>query len=256
MLTFIADWFYVLDSQNRPLTEREMIRNLQVIINDASTLPTNVAQRAVGLNIAFFLANCTLNLRLRLEFYANHNIGWVARPRHSSAPGSFKRAGKFKKASNMNYGLNLSIAMEQQLAKLIADAQPVPASSPNSSPALHNPGEPQEPGLSSPPNYENIDVLEERALQLAIEQVYQESGTVKKVVDESGKETEEVIYHRPWAGGVRSLRVGEIILIIDADTVVPEDCFRDAAREMGEEGGEEVAIIQHESGAYSFSGPL
>jgi len=35
----------------------------------------------------------------RLAFYANHNIGWVARPGHSSAPGGFKRAGKFKKAS-------------------------------------------------------------------------------------------------------------------------------------------------------------
>ncbi|KAJ3993811.1 glycosyl transferase family group 2-domain-containing protein [Lentinula boryana] len=150
----------------------------------------------------------------RLDFYANHNIGWVARPRHSSASGGFKRAGKFKKASNMNYGLALSIAMEQQLAKLIADA-------------------------SSPTNSNNstIDSIEERALQLAIEQIYQESGTAKK----------EVVYHRPWAGGARSLRVGEIILIIDADTVVPEDCFRDAAREMGEEGGEEVAIIQHES---------
>ncbi|KAJ3916880.1 glycosyl transferase family group 2-domain-containing protein [Lentinula edodes] len=142
----------------------------------------------------------------RLEFYANHNIGWVARPRHSSGPGGFKRAGKFKKASNMNYGLALSIAMEQQLAKLIGDA-------------------------SSANNTTFIESLEERALQLAIEQIYQES----------------VVYHRPWAGGARSLRVGEIILIIDADTVVPEDCFRDAAREMGEEGGEEVAIIQHES---------
>jgi len=35
----------------------------------------------------------------RIAFYANHNIGWVARPGHSSAPGAFKRAGKFKKAS-------------------------------------------------------------------------------------------------------------------------------------------------------------
>lgn len=35
---------------------------------------------------------------------------------------------------------------------------------------------------------------------------------------------------------------------LDSDTVVPEDCFRDAAREMGEEGGESVGIIQHESG--------
>ena len=35
----------------------------------------------------------------RIAFYANHNIGWVARPGHSSTPGGFKRAGKFKKAS-------------------------------------------------------------------------------------------------------------------------------------------------------------
>ena len=35
----------------------------------------------------------------RIAFYANHNIGWVARPGHSSAAGGFKRAGKFKKAS-------------------------------------------------------------------------------------------------------------------------------------------------------------
>lgn len=35
----------------------------------------------------------------RIGFYANHNIGWVARPGHSSAPDGFKRAGKFKKAS-------------------------------------------------------------------------------------------------------------------------------------------------------------
>lgn len=40
----------------------------------------------------------------RLAFYANHNIGWVARPKHDSAPDGFKRAGRFKKASNMNYG--------------------------------------------------------------------------------------------------------------------------------------------------------
>jgi len=42
----------------------------------------------------------------RLAFYANHNIGWVARPKHDgSSSDGFKRAGRFKKASNMNYGL-------------------------------------------------------------------------------------------------------------------------------------------------------
>jgi hypothetical protein len=39
----------------------------------------------------------------RMAFYANHNIGWTARPGHNKD--GFFRKGKFKKASNMNYGL-------------------------------------------------------------------------------------------------------------------------------------------------------
>ncbi|KAF8518592.1 glycosyl transferase family group 2-domain-containing protein [Gautieria morchelliformis] len=49
----------------------------------------------------------------------------------------------------------------------------------------------------------------------------------------------------PWAANGRAIRVGELILIVDSDTVVPEDCLRDAARELAE--SPEVAIIQHES---------
>ncbi|KIK60108.1 hypothetical protein GYMLUDRAFT_244548 [Collybiopsis luxurians FD-317 M1] len=47
-----------------------------------------------------------------------------------------------------------------------------------------------------------------------------------------------------------------IILIIDADTIVPEDCFREVAREMGEEGSEFVAIIRHESDVMQSRAPL
>jgi cellulose synthase/poly-beta-1,6-N-acetylglucosamine synthase-like glycosyltransferase len=42
------------------------------------------------------------------------------------------------------------------------------------------------------------------------------------------------------------MRIDEIILVVDSDTVVPEDCLRGAARETAEPP--EVAIIQHESG--------
>ena len=42
----------------------------------------------------------------RIAFYADHNIGWVARPPHEAD--GYKRAGRFKKASNMNYGLQVS----------------------------------------------------------------------------------------------------------------------------------------------------
>ncbi|CAG8743231.1 2773_t:CDS:2, partial [Acaulospora colombiana] len=60
-----------------------------------------------------------------------------------------------------------------------------------------------------------------------------------EVFEESGKR------FRPWAAHGRSCRVGEIILIVDSDTIVPEDCLRDAAREMAE--SPEVGVIQHES---------
>ncbi|KAJ7056829.1 glycosyl transferase family group 2-domain-containing protein [Mycena amicta] len=124
----------------------------------------------------------------RMEFYANHNIGWVARPKHGKD--GFFRKGKFKKASNMNYGLGW---------KHLAALEAAGATDTES------------------------ECLEDRAMQMA----------------ESGQR------HRPWACNGKSLRVGEIILIIDADTIVPEDCFRDAAREMYE--SPDLAIIQHES---------
>ena len=50
----------------------------------------------------------------RIEFYADHSIGWTARPKHGKD--GFVRKGKFKKASNMNYGLMLSNRVEEKLA--------------------------------------------------------------------------------------------------------------------------------------------
>ncbi|EKM51445.1 uncharacterized protein PHACADRAFT_178076 [Phanerochaete carnosa HHB-10118-sp] len=141
----------------------------------------------------------------RIAFYADNNVGWIARPPHSNAPDGFKRAGRFKKASNMNYGLLLSLKLEKHMAAIMAAA------------TAH--GE----------EIDEDDDIEERALQLAIEETYEESGQ----------------RWRPWANNARSLRIGEIILIVDSDTIVPEDCLRDAARELAE--CPEVAIIQHES---------
>lgn len=147
----------------------------------------------------------------RIEFYADHNIGWVARPPHEGKPDGFKRAGRFKKASNMNYGLQLSLLMEKHILELEQSTEP------------HPEGE--------------YDCIEDRALVMAIEEVYKNNGEK----------------WRPWAQNARSLRIGEIILIVDSDTVVPEDCLRDAARELAE--CPEVAIIQHESGRQSSSLP-
>lgn len=138
----------------------------------------------------------------RIAFYADHNIGWVARPPHMNEPDGFKRAGRFKKASNMNYGLQLSLCMEKHIQALEASNE-----------KFDDPFQP----------------IEERALELAVEETWQNTGEKWK----------------PWACNARSLRVGDIILLVDSDTIVPEDCFRDAARELFE--CPEVAIIQHES---------
>lgn len=52
----------------------------------------------------------------RIEFYADHSIGWTARPPHGQD--GFVRKGKFKKASNMNYGLMLTNQVEDMLAEI------------------------------------------------------------------------------------------------------------------------------------------
>jgi hypothetical protein len=58
----------------------------------------------------------------RQEFYEEHNIGWVARPKHNPKPSEgetpFHRRGKFKKASNMNYALWVTQRTEDKLAGL------------------------------------------------------------------------------------------------------------------------------------------
>ncbi|KAK3988457.1 putative glycosyltransferase [Cladorrhinum sp. PSN332] len=54
--------------------------------------------------------------RARIEFYADHSIGWVARPKHGE--NGFTRKGKFKKASNMNFALMVSCKVEEKLEQI------------------------------------------------------------------------------------------------------------------------------------------
>ena len=159
-------------------------------------------------------------------------------------PDGFKRAGRFKKASNMNYALALSLKAEKHLAALQAQEKARPRSSREGAQRedvryglqyQDHDGEDQgvvevgrdEGGALGNGDWED---LEEMALHLAIEEVYEESER----------------RWRPWAANGRACRLGEIILLVDSDTIVPEDCLKDAAREMAE--CPTVAIIQHESG--------
>ena len=58
------------------------------------------------------------------------------------------------------------------------------------------------------------------------------------------KQAVEETNGRMWAAG--NIRIGDIILLIDSDTRVPEDCFLDAASEMA--ASPECGVIQHCSG--------
>ncbi|KAN0111211.1 Glycosyl transferase family group 2 domain containing protein [Russula decolorans] len=149
----------------------------------------------------------------RIRFYGDHGIGWVARPKHDDSEGGFKRRGRFKKASNMNYGLALSLKIEEIIRRLEIERGEKASLADSSASSDDGGGED----------------IEEQALRLAVEEIYEESG---------GR-------FKPWAHNAKALRMGEVILIVDSDTIVPEDCFRDAARELAE--CPEVAIIQHDS---------
>jgi cellulose synthase/poly-beta-1,6-N-acetylglucosamine synthase-like glycosyltransferase len=178
----------------------------------------------------------------RRKYYADHGIGWISRPGHSSEAEGYKRAGRFKKASNMNYALKISLKLEEHLVRFMKDeralsnaraaaqlSRALEIQEKNKKDANGWTNSLQEASNSGYEDEEDEDSLEDLALQAAMDEVYAESG------------------HRfkPWGAHGRACRVGEIILIVDSDTIVPEDCLRDAAREMAE--SPEIGVIQHES---------
>ncbi|KAK9365295.1 glycosyl transferase family group 2-domain-containing protein [Lipomyces kononenkoae] len=129
----------------------------------------------------------------RRKYYAEHRIGYVARP--PDGKGSFRRRGRFKKASNMNYCLDISNRVEEKLQVI----------------ERHD---------------KWTDDDENQAYEQALAAVIEE---------EKGD---------CWAAG--DIRVGDIILLVDSDTRIPDDCFLDAASEFYH--SPEVAILQEKSG--------
>lgn len=146
----------------------------------------------------------------RIAYYANHGLGYVARPPHDSAHGGFKRAGRFKKASNMNYGLRLSLRLEKHLTMLRNKEKNEPGSAleitKSRVSSLSAPNPETRSGFDSLNTEEDNMALEDMALLLAIEEEFEETGRM----------------HKPWAANGASIRIGEIVLIVDSDTIVPE----------------------------------
>ena len=99
----------------------------------------------------------------RIRFYADHGIGWVARPKQDDSEGGFKRRGRFKKASNMNYGLSLSLKMEEIIRRLEIE-RGEKASLADSAASSHGGGS---------------EGFEEQALRMAVEEIYESGGRFK-----------------------------------------------------------------------------
>ncbi|KAF2088052.1 hypothetical protein K490DRAFT_65333 [Saccharata proteae CBS 121410] len=146
----------------------------------------------------------------RKAFYDLNHIGWCARPKECKNPDPekgeffFVRKGQFKKASNMNYCLDFSLRVEDEVLRLV-----------------------EETCIARRCTQEELTVEEE-------DDLYEKARDNMLEKDEG----------RTLAGG--NVRLGEIILIIDSDTRVPEDCLVYGALEMHE--SPEVALLQHASG--------
>jgi len=183
-----------------------------------------------------FQAATTINqsVRARKAYYEMHNIGYCSRPAHSyqkkkwwqrskthpDNPDGFIRRGQFKKASNMNYCLDFSIRVEDELLRLIS--------------VLCN-----ETGQSE----DELSVVEEntlyqKALQTCIDQDEGRTiaggnvriGDLILIVDSD----------------TRVVCIRSKLWLIHSNQSQPEDCLIFGALEMHE--SPEVAILQHASG--------
>lgn len=145
----------------------------------------------------------------RIEFYADHGIGWTARPKHGED--GFVRRGKFKKASNMNYGLWLSNCVESKLEEV-------------------------QRGIDWTQNDEA------REYARCLNEVLEENG--RAWADGNIRIGDYILLSKssPSLETFRPLTS----LSVDSDTRVPSDCLLDAASEM--EQSPEVGIMQFSSG--------
>jgi len=124
----------------------------------------------------------------------------------------------------MNYALELSLKLEKHLETLLG---------PNG-----------RSGTRMSMGMESVLTVDARGTE-AEDEMYLEDKALLMAVEEVHEAASKRDGFRPMAANGRSIRIGEFILLVDSDTIVPEDCLRDAAREMTECPA--VAIIQHES---------
>ena len=157
--------------------------------------------------------------RARRQYYAANHIGWCARPPHSQD--GFLRKGRFKKASNLNYCLDFSNRVEDELLRLITHRQE-----------------------SGTDDTRNITLDEENALyQEALETTT--SSDQGRTLAAGNVRLGEVILLVDCDTRVVSLAIALSGLYV-LNKCQPKTCLHMGALEMIE--SPQVAIIQHTSG--------
>lgn len=189
---------------------------------------------------------------IRKEFYERNNVGWVARPGHNKD--GYVRKGRFKKASNLNFTCHLSMAIEEMMGK----ERPTTfgeLESFRSNPDYLKPTKDAMQDTEKP-----TDLVQRSGLG----QFLKETGQVKSqplAMDDWTDADETELYRRcleaslprmhRLAQAKGNVRLGQLILLIDSDTRVPEDCLLDAASEMMQ--CPDVGVLQHCSGVMLVS---
>ncbi|KAJ6466992.1 glycosyl transferase family group 2-domain-containing protein [Mycena sanguinolenta] len=186
--------------------------------------------------------NYALELSLRLERHVERLVADAANPTHQTPTIAQLAAAS---ASGEGDELDAPGAGAHHRMSLTSNSGSYMGSGAHGLQYTNRAGEDNSPILS--PAALSSEDLEERALAAAIEEMYVESayssthGDSKTAHINDGRPR-----WRPWAAHPKALRMGELLLIVDADTQVPTDCLRDAAREM--QLCPTVAVLQHESG--------
>ncbi|CBQ71416.1 conserved hypothetical protein (fragment), partial [Sporisorium reilianum SRZ2] len=192
---------------------------------------------------------------VRKEFYKRNNVGWVARPGHNQD--GYVRKGRFKKASNLNFTCHLSVAVERMM-----DEQ-----RPETLAQLRK--------FHSNPEYLKLDRKADQNADAETQDIEKDAEITRAPCpqdpadepseplgpDDWTDADETELYRRcleiclpkmhPLAQAKGNIRIGQLILMIDSDTRVPEDCLLDAATEMTL--SPEIGVLQHCSGVMLVS---
>ncbi|KAF2148423.1 hypothetical protein K461DRAFT_247893 [Myriangium duriaei CBS 260.36] len=147
----------------------------------------------------------------RKMFYELHNIAWVSRPKQCTKPGP----DYFLRKGKFKKASNMNYCLE--FAGRVED--------------------------------EFLRLLEDRAKEQICTVAELSVDDEDELLEIARQTMNEQDGGRTWSAG--DVRVGEFILIIDSDTLVPETCLLAGALEMME--SPEVAIIQHSCGVMNMT---